>query len=378
MANIIPDSAIQLRSEVKSSGELELSLVEVPVPTPGENDILIRVEATPINPSDLGLLVGAADLSTAVQSGTADRPVITAKVPEPAMRAMKARVDQSLPVGNEGAGTVVAAGSSDAAQALMGKLVTGLGGEFYGEYRMLNVAQVMELPEGATARDGASCFVNPLTALSFPETMRMEGHKGLVHTAAASNLGQMLNKICIADGVPLVNIVRKPEQEQILRDIGAKYIVNSSSDSFMQDLIAALAETKATLGFDAIGGGPLTGQILTAMEAAANMGAEYSRYGSAQHKQVYVYGRLDMSPTIIPPGVGMAWGSGGYLLTYFLQKIGAEGRAKLRKRVMDELKTTFASHYTDEISLKEALNLDTLQSYNAKRTGEKFLINPTL
>jgi NADPH:quinone reductase-like Zn-dependent oxidoreductase len=378
MANTIPDSAIQLRSEVKSSGELELSLVEMPVPTPGENDILIRVEATPINPSDLGLLVGAADLSTAVQSGTADRPVITAKVPAPAMRAMKARVDQSLPVGNEGAGTVVAAGSSDAAQALMGKLVTGLGGEFYGEYRMLNVAQVMELPEGATARDGASCFVNPLTALSFPETMRMEGHKGLVHTAAASNLGQMLNKICIADGVPLVNIVRKPEQEQILRDIGAKYIVNSSSDSFMQDLIAALAETKATLGFDAIGGGPLTGQILTAMEAAANMGAEYSRYGSAQHKQVYVYGRLDMSPTIIPPGVGMAWGTGGYLLTYFLQKIGAEGRAKLRKRVMDELKTTFASHYTDEISLKEALNLDTLQSYNAKRTGEKFLINPTL
>jgi NADPH:quinone reductase-like Zn-dependent oxidoreductase len=378
MANTIPDSAIQLRSEVKSSGELELSLVEMPVPTPGENDILIRVEATPINPSDLGLLVGAADLSTAVQSGTADRPVITAKVPAPAMRAMKARVDQSLPVGNEGAGTVVAAGSSDAAQALMGKLVTGLGGEFYGEYRMLNVAQVMELPEGATARDGASCFVNPLTALSFPETMRMEGHKGLVHTAAASNLGQMLNKICIADGVPLVNIVRKPEQEQILRDIGAKYIVNSSSDSFMQDLIAALAETKATLGFDAIGGGPLTGQILTAMEAAANMGAEYSRYGSAQHKQVYVYGRLDMSPTIIPPGVGMAWGTGGYLLTYFLQKIGAEGRAKLRKRVMEELKTTFASHYTDEISLKEALNLDTLQSYNAKRTGEKFLINPTL
>ena len=294
------------------------------------------------------------------------------------MRAMKARVDQSLPVGNEGAGTVVAAGSSDAAQALMGKLVTGLGGEFYGEYRMLNVAQVMELPEGATARDGASCFVNPLTALSFPETMRMEGHKGLVHTAAASNLGQMLNKICIADGVPLVNIVRKPEQEQILRDIGAKYIVNSSSDSFMPDLIAALAETKATLGFDAIGGGPLTGQILTAMEAAANMGAEYSRYGSAQHKQVYVYGRLDMSPTIIPPGVGMAWGTGGYLLTYFLQKIGAEGRAKLRKRVMDELKTTFASHYTDEISLKEALNLDTLKFYNAKRTGEKFLINPTL
>ncbi|MEM5518680.1 zinc-binding dehydrogenase [Henriciella sp. AS95] len=377
MSNSIPDTALQLRSEVKSSGELELSLAEVSVPTPGENDILIRIAATPINPSDLGLLVGAADLSTATQSGTADRPVITAKIPEQAMRAMKARVGQSLPVGNEGAGTVVAAGSSDAAQALMGKLVTGLGGEFYGEYRMLNVAQVMELPNGASARDGASCFVNPLTALSFPETMRMEGHEGLVHTAAASNLGQMLNKICIADGVPLVNIVRKPEQEKILRDLGAKYIVNSSSDSFMKDLIAALAETKATLGFDAIGGGPLAGQILTAMEAAANMGAEYSRYGSAKPKHVYIYGRLDMSPTTIPPGVGMAWSTGGYLLTYFLQKIGAEGRAKLRKRVMDELKTTFASHYTDEISLKDALNVETLKSYNAKRTGEKFLINPS-
>lgn len=378
MANSIPDTALQLRTLVKSSGELELSLADVPVPTPGENDVLIRVEATPINPSDLGLLVGAADLSTAKASGTADRPVITAKIPEVGMRAMGGRIDQSLAVGNEGAGTVVAAGSSDAAQALMGKTVTGLGGEFYGEYRLLNVAQVMELPESASARDGASCFVNPLTALSFPETMRMEGHKALVHTAAASNLGQMLNKICIADGVDLVNIVRKPEQEKILRDLGAKYIVNSTSDSFMKDLIAALAETKATLGFDAIGGGPLTGQILTAMEAAANMGAEYSRYGSADPKQVYIYGRLDLSPTIIPPGVGMAWGTGGYLLTYFLQKIGADGRAKLRKRVMDELKTTFASHYTDEISLRDALNPETLNNYNAKRTGEKFLINPTL
>ena len=260
----------------------------------------------------------------------------------------------------------------------MGKTVTGLGGEFYGEYRMLNVAQVMELPEGATARDGASCFVNPLTALSFPETMRMEGHKGLIHTAAASNLGQMLNKICIADGVPLVNVVRKPEQEKILRDLGAQHVVNSSSDTFMEDLIKAIAETKATLAFDAVGGGPLAGQLLTAMEAAANIGAEYSRYGSADPKHVYIYGRLDLSPTTIPPGVGMAWSAGGYLLTYFLQKIGAEGREKLRKRVMAELKTTFASHYTDEISLAEALDPDTLQNYNAKRTGEKFLINPTL
>ena len=378
MATELPETGLQLRSLVTEDGKLELSLADIPVPTPGENDIVIRVEATPINPSDLGLLVGAADLSTLRNEGSKDRPKLLADIPPPAMRAMKARVGQSLGVGNEGAGTVVAAGSSDAAQALLGKKVTGLGGEFYGQYRMLNVAQVMQLPDDASARDGASCFVNPLTALSFPETMRMEGHKGLIHTAAASNLGQMLVKICKADGVPLVNIVRKAEQEKILRDLGAEHVVNSTSDTFMEDLIAAIAETKATLAFDAVGGGPLTGQILMAMEAAANIGAEYSRYGSAEPKHVYVYGRLDLSPTTIPPGVGMAWSAGGYLLTYFLQKIGSDGREKLRKRVMAELKTTFASHYTDEISLSEALDPDTLKSYNAKRTGEKFLINPTL
>ncbi len=378
MASGLPDTFKQLRTLVTEDSKLELSLADVKMPTPGDTEIVIRVEATPINPSDLGLLVGAGNLSTLRNEGTKDNPKLVADIPGAGMRAMQARLGQSLAVGNEGAGTVVAAGSSDAAQALMGKTVTGLGGEFYGEYRMLNVAQVMELPEGATARDGASCFVNPLTALSFPETMRMEGHKGLIHTAAASNLGQMLNKICIADGVPLVNVVRKPEQEKILRDLGAQHVVNSSSDTFMEDLIKAIAETKATLAFDAVGGGPLAGQLLTAMEAAANIGAEYSRYGSADPKHVYIYGRLDLSPTTIPPGVGMAWSAGGYLLTYFLQKIGAEGREKLRKRVMAELKTTFASHYTDEISLAEALDPDTLQNYNAKRTGEKFLINPTL
>lgn len=378
MASGLPDTFKQLRTLVTEDSKLELSLADVKMPTPGDTDIVIRVEATPINPSDLGLLVGAGDLSTLRNEGTKDDPKLVADIPGAGMRAMQARLGQSLAVGNEGAGTVVAAGSSDAAQALMGKTVTGLGGEFYGEYRMLNVAQVMELPEGATARDGASCFVNPLTALSFPETMRMEGHKGLIHTAAASNLGQMLNKICIADGVPLVNVVRKPEQEKILRDLGAQHVVNSSSDTFMEDLIKAIVETKATLAFDAVGGGPLAGQLLTAMEAAANIGAEYSRYGSADPKHVYIYGRLDLSPTTIPPGVGMAWSAGGYLLTYFLQKIGAEGREKLRKRVMAELKTTFASHYTDEISLAEALDPETLQNYNAKRTGEKFLINPTL
>ncbi len=375
----IPASTIQLRSEVKSSGELELSLAEIPTPQPGADEVLVRVEGTPINPSDLGLLVGMADLSTAKQSGSSDRPVVTARMPDAVMRAMKPRLDQSLPVGNEGAGTVVKAGDSPAAQALMGKTVAMLGGDMYATYRCLNVAQCMELPDSVTARDGASCFVNPLTALSMPETMRAEGHTALVHTAAASNLGQMLNKICVADGVDLVNIVRKPEQEQLLKDLGAKYIVSTASESFMEDLVKALAATKATIAFDAIGGGELAGKILIAMEAAANLNAtEYSRYGSATHKQVYIYGRLDVTPTVLPASVGMAWGTGGYLLTYFLQKIGGEGRARLRKRVTDELKTTFASHYTSEISLAQALDLDTLRAYNKRATGEKYLINPAL
>ena len=374
----MPKTALQLRSLVRSSGELELSLEEVLVPEPGPDDVLIEVQATPINPSDLGLLVGAADLSTAKQSGTKDRPVITAAVPQAALRVMKPRLDQSMLVGNEGAGVVVKAGSSPAAQALLGKMVAGLGGEMYSQYRMLNVAQVLPLPDGTSARDGASCFVNPLTALAFVETMKAEGHTALVHTAAASNLGQMLNKICLKDGVELVNIVRKEEQAKILRDIGAKHIVDSSSPKFMEELIDKLAETGATLAFDAIGGGPLAGQLLVAMEAAASRNMkEFSRYGSGKETQVYIYGRLDMGPTIVPPGVGFAWKLGGFLLTPFLQKAGPEVRAKMRQRVVDELTTTFASHYTAEISLAEALDLKTLQAYNAKATGEKYLINPS-
>lgn len=377
MTNTVPKTALQLRSHLKASGELEISLAEVAVPEPGPDDVVICVEATPINPSDLGLLVGGADMGSAVQSGTRDRPVITAKVPAPAMRAMAARMDQSMPVGNEGAGVVVKAGSSPAAQALLGKMVAGLGGEMYSQYRMLNVAQCLALPDGTSAKDGASCFVNPLTALSFVETMRMQGRTGIVHTAAASNLGQMLVKICQKDNVPLVNIVRSKAQADLLKGLGAKYIVDSSSPNFMEELITALAETKTTLGFDAIGGGPLAGQLLVAMEAAASRNMkEFSRYGSGQETQVYIYGRLDMSQTQVPPGVGFAWNLGGYLLTPFLQKAGPEVRAKMRQRVVDELTTTFASHYTAEISLAQALDLTTLQAYNAKATGTKYLINP--
>lgn len=378
MSANLPATGLQLRSHIKPEGVLELSLAEVPVPTPGPDEVVVRIEATPINPSDLGLLMGPADLSTARISGTLDRPILTADVPAAGMKAMTGRMDQSLAVGNEGAGTVVAAGSNPAAQALMGKTVAVLGGEMYAEYRCLHVMQCLPLPDDASARDGASCFVNPLTALGMTETMRMEGHKALIHTAAASNLGQMLNRICLADGIALVNIVRKPEQEAILREIGAKHIVNSSAPDFMDNLINAIADTGATLAFDAIGGGPLAGQILIAIEAAAMRGKEYSRYGSDVNKQVYIYGRLDLSPTLIPPGVGMSWNAGGWLLTPFLGKIGHEGRERLRARVFNELKTTFASHYTQEISLRQVLDLGIAQAYNAKATGEKYLINPTL
>jgi NADPH-dependent curcumin reductase CurA len=283
-----------------------------------------------------------------------------------------------MPVGNEGAGVVVAAGPSPAAQALMGKAVAGIGGAMYSQYRTLRAQDVLPLPPGATPKDGASCFVNPLTALAFPEVMRMENHTALVHTAAASNLGQMLVKICQKDGIDLVNIVRSDAQVKLLKDLGAVHVLNSSAPDFMEQLIQALAATKATLGFDAIGGGPLAGQILTGMEVAANMNAtSYSRYGSNTYKQVYIYGGLDTGPTVLNRAFGLTWGLGGFLLTPFLARIGPEGNQRLRQRVADELKTTFASHYTAEISLAEALRPDVIAAYNAKHTGEKYVINPS-
>jgi NADPH:quinone reductase-like Zn-dependent oxidoreductase len=370
-------TGLELRSLMKKSGELELSLASVPIPEPGADEVLVRVEASPINPSDLGLLVGAADMSTAKTSGSGDKTVVTAKVPEAGMRAMGGRLDESMPVGNEGAGVVVKTGTSDAAKALMGKTVAMIGGAMYAQYRCLRARDVLELPAGTTPAEGASCFVNPLTSLGMVETMRREGHKALVHTAAASNLGQMLNKICIKDGVGLVNIVRNAEQGEILRKIGAKYVVDSSAPTFMDDLTNALVETGATLAFDAIGGGRLAGQILMGMEVAANKTAKvYSRYGSSVHKQVYIYGGLDMRPTELVRSFGMAWGIGGWLLFPFLQKIGPADGARLRKRVVDELKTTFASHYTQVVSLQEALQLPNIAAYGKRATGEKFLINP--
>jgi NADPH2:quinone reductase len=373
----LPEQALELRSLVTSQGTLELSLHDVAVPSPAANEVVVRVEASPINPSDLGVLIPGADMSTATVSGTPEHPVVTAPLGKGAVAGLSARVDKSLPVGNEGAGTVVAAGSSSAAQALLGKTVGLAGGGMYTQYRAVDASACLVLPDGATAKDGASSFVNPLTALGMLETMRQEGHSALVHTAAASNLGQMLVKLCIADGVPLVNIVRKADQEELLRSLGAVHVCNSSSPSFSADLVDALTATSATIAFDATGGGTLASEILNGMEQAASATAtEYSRYGSAVHKQVYIYGGLDTSPTTLTRNFGMAWGIGGWLLTYFLQNVGGEGFARLRARVAAELTTTFASTYTQEVSLSGMLQPDAVHAYVKRATGEKFLVRP--
>lgn len=370
-------SGLQLRSQISKGGELELSLSEVTTPEPGPDQVVVKVEATPINPSDLGLLIGPADMSTAKAAGSGAGIKVTAKVPEHALPFIAARLDQAMPVGNEGAGTVVKAGSSEAAQALLGKTVSMIGGGMYAQYRLLKATDCQPLPAGTTAAEGASWFVNPLTALGMTETMKREGHKALVHTAAASNLGQMLNKICLEDGIPLVNIVRSAEQAKLLRGIGAKHVVDSTSPGFTEELTQALVETGATIAFDAIGGGKLASQILTAMEMALNKTAtQYSRYGSTTHKQVYIYGSLNTGSVELTRNYGTAWGVGGWLLTPFLQKIGRPDQIRLRERVVKSLKTTFASHYTKVVSLPEVLDLKNIAAYAKRATGEKFLINP--
>jgi len=377
MTTHVTRTGLQLRSLARSTGELELSLVDVPVPDPHPDEVLVRVEATPLNPSDLGLLFGAADMTTATYSGSATHPVVTATIPAARMGAVGARLDQSMPVGNEAAGVVIAAGASADAKALMGKTVALIGGAMYTQYRIMKADQCLVLPEGTTPAEGASCFINPLTALGMVEAMRREGHTALVHTAAASNLGQMLNKVCLKDGIGLVNIVRSQEQEDTLRALGAVHVCNSTSPAFLAELTAALAATGATIAFDAIGGGPLAGQILSCMEAVASRNATaHTRYGSATHKQVYVYGTLDRRPIELGGSFGMAWGAGGWLVFPFLQKIGAAAAQSLRERVVAELKTTFASHYAREVSLAEALHPDAIAAYGRRATGMKYLITP--
>lgn len=371
------DTNIQLTSTISEDNKLTLALKNIDMPQPGADEVVIRIEAAPLNPSDLGVLFSAADMSSAKQTGTEQNPVITADVPAQFMPSLKTRVGKATPVGNEGAGTVVAAGSSPAAQALIGKTVAVIGGGTYRQFICANVQSCLELKEGTTAKEGASSFVNPLTALAMIETMRAEGHKAIIHAAAASNLGQILNRICIADGVDLINIVRKPEQEKLLRDMGAKYVVNSSNDTFLADLTAAIIETGATIAFDPIGGGQLTSDILNCMEVAATRDiTEYSVYGSDTFKQVYIYGALNRGPITLNRNFGFAWGVNGFLLFNALGKLDPSTVKAMRKRIADEITTTFASNYTHEVSLAEVLQLQSIEAYSKQATGEKYLIKP--
>ena len=371
------DSNIQLTSTISADNTLTLALQNTDMPQPGANEVVIRIEAAPLNPSDLAVLFSAADMTTATQSGTEQNPTITADVPAQFMPSVKPRVGKATAVGNEGAGTVIAAGASPAAQALIGKTVAVIGGGTYRQFLCANVQSCLLLKEGTTAKQGASSFVNPLTALAMVATMRAEGHKAIIHAAAASNLGQMLNRICIADGVDLINIVRKAEQETLLREMGAKYVVNSSSDSFLADLTAAIIETGATIAFDPIGGGQLTSDILNCMEMAANRDVqEHSVYGSDTYKQVYIYGALNRGPITLHRNFGFAWGINGFLLFNALGKLGTDTVIAMRQRVADEITTTFASHYTHQVSLAEALQLQSIAGYAKQATGEKYLITP--
>ena len=373
------NSSREIRSTVTSEGTLELSIAVQERPVPGDNEVLLEVGAAPINPSDLALLISfAANLDTLSVSGSGDQTVTSMELHPAMMGALKPRMGESMPVGNEGGGVVVDAGVN--AKHLIGKTVGAAGGAMYSEYRCLPAQSCLVMNEGTTPSEAASSFVNPLTALAFIETMRLENHSAILNTAAASNLGQMLVKICQEDGVPLINVVRKPEQVEVLKKLGAEYICDTSADSFMADLVDALVATGATLGFDATGGGnggKLPGQILAAMEIAANKTAtEYSRYGSDVYKQVYIYGGLDMSPTILNRSFGLQWGLGGWLLTPMIGRIGMERFQQMRERVARDINTTFASHYTQEISLAEMMQPEIIRGYAKQATGEKYLVNP--
>jgi NADPH:quinone reductase len=366
-----PTHGRRLRSTISSSGELRVELAEHEIPAPSGGDVVVAVEASPINPSDLGVLLGA------VAPGTlrSDGPDLVGTIPEAALPLYRDRLDKPLPVGNEGAGTVIAAGPE--AAALLGRRVALSGGSMWADYRVVHANGVIELPDDVSTEEGAALFVNPLTALSMVETMRAEGHTALVHTAAASNLGQMLVRICAADGIGLVNIVRRAEQTQILRDLGAAHVVDSSQPDFPDRLTEAIRDTGATLAFDAIGGGSLAGDILTAMERAQPPLQSWTPYGTTVHKQVYIYGSLDFSPTVIERKFGLTWGVGGYLLTNALARLGGEAIGRMRARVSAEATTTFASHYAQTIGLRDVLRPEVLTVFARRSTGSKYLIDPS-
>ncbi len=371
-----PDTAHELRSTVTDDARVTLALRDCEVPPPGPDEVVVRIGAAPINPSDLGMLFAMADLTAAESTGSADAPAVSAPLSDRVLAAQKGRWNTAMPVGNEGGGTVVDAGSSEAAQALLGKTVGFLSGNAYATYRTVNVASCLAMHDGTSAEQAAACFVNPLTALGMVETMTAEGHPALVHTVGASNLGRMLQRICTDDGVGLVNIVRRPDHVTELRAGGADHVVDSSADSFRDDLVDALRATGATIAFDAIGGGDLAGTVLSCMEQVASEGDTFSRYGSNVHKQVYIYGGLDRGPTTLRRDFGMNWSVGGWLLTPFLAKLGAEGTERLRRRVADEVTTTFASRYGLNVTLEQAVDPDTVRRYARMATGDKALVTP--
>ena len=377
MRSEVPSEGLQLRSTVEADGTVEVALVRVPIPLPKADEVVVRIEASPINPSDLGLLFAGADLTHARAAGTAELPTVSAPLAPEQLRLLAARIGQALSVGNEGAGTVVAAGSTTQAQALLGKVVGVIGGEMYAQYRCLKASQCQPFPTGISPSQGAAWFINPLTALCMLETLRREGHRALVHTAAASNLGRMLVLLCREEGVPLVNVVRRPEQVAPLSELGATHVCDSSQPGFRESLAAAVAEAGATLAFDAVGGGTLANEVLVAMEAAATRSQPgFRRYGTTVHKQVYIYGSLDSGPTVLQRAWGLSWGVGGWLVTNFLERLSSEEVARLRARAVAELTTTFASHFSEEVSLSEMLRPDRIAVYARRATGSKYLVRP--
>jgi NADPH:quinone reductase-like Zn-dependent oxidoreductase len=373
----VPEQALELRSTLSDDGIVTLAVRPTDVPAPGDDQVVVRVEAAPINPSDLGMLFAAGDVDASLAAGDGMYPAVALPVSAAVLAAQRARLGKAMPVGNEGGGVVVAAGASPAAQALLGSVVGFLSGNAYAQYRTLHVSQCLAMADGTDPADAAAAFVNPLTALGMVETMRSEGHTALVHTVGASNLGLMLNRICIDDAVDLVSIVRRPEHVDLLRAEGAVHVVDSSAETFIDDLTGALRETGATIAFDAIGGGELAGTLLSCMETVAGEQAgEFSRYGSNTHKQVYIYGGLDRSPTTLRRDFGMSWGIGGWLLTPFLTKLGQEGSDRLRQRVADEITTTFASTYGTRLSLTDAVDPEQVRRYAKMATGDKALVTP--
>ena len=373
----LPATALELRSTLTDDGVVTMGIRETDVVSPTDDQVVVRVDAAPINPSDLGMMLGGGDAREARAAGDDTHAAVSIPITAAAVAAQRARLGKPMPVGNEGGGVVVAAGSSPSAQALLGKTVGFLSGNAYAQYRTLHTSQCLVMADGTDPADAAAAFVNPLTALGMVETMRIEGHTALVHTVGASNLGLMLNRICLDDGVGLVNIVRKPEHVEQLRALGAEHVIDSSAASFGDDLTDALRATGATIAFDAIGGGDLAGILLSKMEkVAGEQAGEFSRYGSDTHKQVYIYGGLDRGPTTLRRDFGMSWGLGGWLLTPFLTKIGQEAADRLRQRVADEITTTFASSYGTRLSLAEAVDPEQVKRYAMMATGDKALITP--